>query len=488
MTTESGRIDVAVIRAAFRIEQIVQQSGVDLRSSGHGFVGCCPFHDDSTPSLSVGGVPDRFTCFGCGAHGDVIDYVQQFHGLSFVDAVRSLVTADAVPWTALPPGGPPRLPAPTTAVSPARGFEINRLAWEHLSTPVAVSFADSYLRFHRGIDLRALRAENPQAPLAGHAGHGWTTLTEHLQRDGVDDAELVAMDLARTTSAGKLVDALRDRLILPVTDRQGRIRGFIGRDLTDDPRAPKYLNPTRTPTFDKSAIVHRPTHHNLSSVANVIVVEGALDALAIAAAAARAGRSADFAPCTTSGVAVTNTQARHVVQLASGRPPIIAMDGDDAGAQGTTRWLTRICLERRTPALITRLPGEVDPADWIRDHGVSGLSAFDLLPDHSRARAVGVTTPGRELVQVLLDKGSDPYRRVLDVLVPLAVALPRARAGELLDQATREMTRQGWNPDRRFSRALSRALEPWVSAVSDARAVTGAPLEVQAQTAAVPQL
>lgn len=496
MTTTAGHVDVAGIRAAFPIAQVVQESGVALRPSGHGFVGCCPFHDDSTPSLSVGGVPNRFTCFGCGAHGDVIDYIQQLHGLSFVDAVRSLTTAD-VAVTAVPaigrPGIPSRSPAPTAAVSPSRGFEINALAWERFSTPVAVGFADSYLRFHRGIDLRALRAENPHAPFAGHAGHGWTSLTEHLRREGVDDDEVLAMDLARTTRAGRLVDALRDRLILPVTDSQGRIAGFIGRDLSEDPRAPKYLNPTRTATFDKSAFVHRPTHHDLSPAAHVIVVEGPLDALAITAAAARAGRSADFAPCTTSGLAVSPVQAAEVVMLANGRPPILALDGDDAGTEGTRRWLSRICVDQRTPALVTRLPAGMDPADWIRDRGIAGLSAFDPSQARARDRSVGVSAPGRELVQTLLARGGDPIDRiagVIDVLLPLAEALPRARAGELLDQAVREMTRQGWNPDQRFSRALSRALDPSIGIVpaSEVNAFVCPRVDARARTASLPQL
>jgi len=163
MTSTLGQVDVATIRAAFPIEQVVQQSGVDLRPSGHGFIGCCPFHDDSTPSLSVGGVPDRFTCFGCGARGDVIDFVQKLHGLSFVEAVRSLTSTGAIPTRELPRGipSPQSASTPAPSVSAARGFDINQLAWGYLSTPIAVSFADSYLRFHRGIDLRPLRAEHP---------------------------------------------------------------------------------------------------------------------------------------------------------------------------------------------------------------------------------------------------------------------------------------------------------------------------------------
>ncbi len=97
MSVTSGSIDVAAVRANFPIEQVVRCAGVELRPSGRGLTGCCPFHDDSTPSLSVAAIPDRFTCFGCGAHGDVIDFVQRLHGLSFVEAVRSLTTGSTLP-------------------------------------------------------------------------------------------------------------------------------------------------------------------------------------------------------------------------------------------------------------------------------------------------------------------------------------------------------------------------------------------------------
>lgn len=397
MTTTFGQVDVATIRAAFPIEQIVQQSGVDLRPAGHGFVGCCPFHDDSTPSLSVGGVPDRFTCFGCGARGDVIDFVQKLQGLSFVEAVRSLTSTGAIPTRELPPGIPERQSAstPATSVSAARGFEINQLAWARLSAPIAVSFADSYVRFHRGIDLHALRTENPSAPLVGHAGHGWTTLTEHLRRDGVEDEELLAMDLARTTRAGRLVDSLRDRLIIPVTDPLGQIHGFIGRDLSEDPRAPKYLNPTRTATFDKGTVVHRPTHHDLSETANVVVVEGALDVLAIAAVAARAGRSDDFAPCTTSGVGVTATQAARVVELAGDRPLVIALDGDEAGAEGTMRWLTRIAAERRAlPCSPDCPPASTPPTGSASTTSTGCRPSTNHIAAHTRARSASQRRAG----------------------------------------------------------------------------------------------
>ena len=154
-----------------------------------------------------------------------------------------------------------------------------------LARPVAHTFATSYLRHHRGIDLRSAELELGQA-LVGHTGHGWTNLVDHLRSRGVTDTELVAMDLAQTSRKGRLIDTLRDRLIIPVTHADGRITGFVGRDTSSNPRAPKYRNPTRTVTFDKSDCLYRPTHHCVPDAA-VVIVEGALDALAITAAASR---------------------------------------------------------------------------------------------------------------------------------------------------------------------------------------------------------
>ena len=98
MTSQPGnRVDVDQLRARHRIEDVVAASGVDLRPAGRSLMGCCPFHDDHTASLSVGGVRDRFHCFGCGASGDVIDYVIRLHGLTFRDAVAHLDTQHRSP-------------------------------------------------------------------------------------------------------------------------------------------------------------------------------------------------------------------------------------------------------------------------------------------------------------------------------------------------------------------------------------------------------
>jgi DNA primase len=459
------RFDVPAIRRGHPIEAVVAASGVELTRRGQGFMGCCPFHDDSTASLSVGGIPERFHCFGCGASGDVIEYVARFTGLAFIDAVQALETGTAfhgaAPSTTRQvqrPAGPAQL-----TTTPQRAHAINLLAWEFFTTPANISVAEAYLRESRGIDVGALSESQGGEPIIGYATTDWHALTRHLLRQGVTGNELLELDLAQTSRNGELIDTYRGRVIVPVQRDRGRIDGFIGRDITGDPRAPKYRNPTRTPTFDKSRALYRPTLHGLDRDANVVIVEGAIDALAIAATAARGGELSMFAPATASGVTVSGVQASAVLAL-NPKSPVIALDGDRAGREGTDRWLRALCIERGRPALVTRLSDGVDPAEWLQHQGVSGLDAFD------RRRWIGANTdartdaprpqlPGRDLVRICLDQPDDTALAVLDVLTPLTIRLREAAARELIDQAEREMTVRGANPRGEFTQALRDAID-----------------------------
>lgn len=452
--TAAARVDVDRVRADHPIEQVVAAAGVELVPRGHGFMGCCPFHDDDTASMSVGGVPHRFHCFGCGASGDVIDFVSRLHGLSFRDAVEHLHGAAIVPAPPIRPHARSRTgrdAEPRPLIEPERAYEVNAIAWQYFSTPIATAFANQYLLHHRGIDLRALRAEFPRAPLVGSVGHAWSGQVDHLRANGVSNHEILAMDLGLRTRHGNIVDALRDRIIVPVTDPTGRINGFIGRDTSGDPRAPKYRNPTRTATFDKSTAHYRPSHHRVDLDGTVVVVEGVLDALAIAAAAARTGQTAAIAPCTANGVAVSDAQAAAVAQLHPGAI-VIALDGDQAGAEGTLRWLARLALTHR-PAAVTRLPENLDPAEWLVRTGDPGLDAFHPT-NPSLGGATAPRQAGRELVQLSLPHAKDPVRDTVALLLPLAARLRPSAAAELLRQSEDEMTRSGWNPHGVFSRRL----------------------------------
>lgn len=367
-----GQVDVAAVRRGHPIEAVVAEAGVELRRTGRGLLGCCPFHDDSTASLSVGGVPDRFHCFGCGASGDVIDFVQRLHHVGFREAVDLL--EGSVGHHPRPVNPRAAADSPLPSVEPARAYEINALAWEHHTGPVAHATALAYLHRRRGIDLTVAESR-ADGPLVGYAGPGWTGLVEQLRRAGVTQDEMLTLDLAQVSSRGTLIDTLRNRVIVPVTTPDGRINGLIGRDTSGSERAPKYRNPTRTPVFDKATALYMPVQADRRDP-TVVVVEGPLDALAITAAAASVPARVQILACSTNGTAVSAAQARRVMSLTTG-PIVIALDGDPAGAAGTDRWLDVLCRQAHRPALVTTLPSGADPASWLAERGPTGLSAFD---------------------------------------------------------------------------------------------------------------
>jgi DNA primase len=459
--TGRERFDVAAVRHANPIETVVAASGVELTQRGQGFMGCCPFHDDSTASLSVGGVPDRFHCYGCGASGDVIEYVARFSGRSFVDAVQALESGTSFHGVAPATSQQVQRPARATELTtpPQRAHAINLLAWEFFTSPAKTRVAEAYLREARGIDVGAMRESTAGEPIVGYVKTDWRGLTRHLNGHGVTNNELLDLDLAQTSRNGDLIDTYRGRLIFPVLRDRRRIDGFIGRDTTGDPRAPKYRNPTRTTTFNKSTALYRPTLHGLDRNANVVIVEGAVDALAIAATAARSDELSMFAAVTTNGVTVSAAQARAVLALHP-KPPVIALEGDRAGREGTDRWLRALCVERGRSALVTRLPDEVNPAEWLQHQGDSGLRAFDRRGCFGPGTEVPrPALPGRDLVRICLNQPGDFRCHVLDMLTPLALQLQGNAAREFLDQAEREMTVRGRNPRGDFAQKLHSAID-----------------------------
>ncbi|WP_404385306.1 CHC2 zinc finger domain-containing protein [Knoellia locipacati] len=370
--TATGIIDVADVRARHRIEDVVAASGVELRATGKSLMGCCPLHEDDTASLSVGGIPDRFHCFGCGASGDVIEYVARLRNLTFRDAVAYLENDHSLGMPSAPRAPVLHLPRPPAIdVAPERAWEINEMAWQRWTRPVNHAFALSWLRNHRGLDVAPVEA-TLGSQVVGHTGAEWTTTTHHLSRAGVSDDELLALDLAQRTRRGTLIDSLRGRLVVPVRDPAGHLTGFIGRETLDNSRGPKYRNPTRTAVFDKSTMLYSLASHPHAS-AHVVVVEGPLDVLAVAAAAVSA--NLPVIAVSTGGTSVSRDQARQVSTLSPQRV-FLAFDGDPAGRDGATRWVDLLHRHIRHPVAVADLPSGRDPADWIAEHGSGGLRSL----------------------------------------------------------------------------------------------------------------
>jgi DNA primase len=226
-----------------------------------------------------------------------------------------------------------------------------------LTTPPRRAAAVTYLR-QRGIDTERLT----DFPL-GYAPPGRTRLVEHLS-GAFPDAALLEAGVARRSRQGTLIDAFRDRVIFAARTADGRIAGFLGRDLSGDPHAPKYLNSRASDLFAKSGLLYGLAE-GLATRQNIrrpVVLEGPLDVLALAARSRRAGR--ELLPVAACGTAFTTSQARTVSRLTAGEPVVVALDGDGAGQNAAMDAAQRL-RAAGADVRIAVLPSGLDPAEYL---------------------------------------------------------------------------------------------------------------------------
>lgn len=423
--------DISRIRANHRLVDVLARAGVQppARWGGGDFVISCPLpgHDDATPSMIAHPDTDRYHCFGCGAHGDVLQFVMDLEEINSLSEAAEVLDAGRTLRLASTPTAArqaSRSVAISTVERPDRDrtsservLASNAEAWRYFTLPRLGERARRYLT-QRRIDVRAVESEAGR-PLAGHTPRSETALVEHLCRRGFTIDELVDAGWASRHLDGTVADRYRRRLMIPIRDGQDRVVGVYGRDVTGRANA-KYLNTPDTAVFNKGDALYRPSFPRLHRFATVIVCEGSLDALAIAAAAATIGRSASYAPVSPSGTVLTVHQARSALALHPG-PPVLCGDGDPAGLAATAKWATTITTQHRE-CLATLLPVAADPADWLESYGPDGLAVFTrndrLRPDPAppiRPLPYGPSMPGVSLLTpsapMPLVGGRTPARR-----------------------------------------------------------------------------
>jgi DNA primase len=390
---------IAAARARHPLASVAARTGIWLPArSGAVTVRCvlpAHGHPDRSPSLRLYLNDDRYFCFGCGSKGGVVQWARDLTGTDVAGAIK--VLDSGAPLTpAWPPGLPPgpidlarggqagRAGRPHTgaAVSPraespdlartppGRALAALAAAWDYCTRPPARDRAAAYLAA-RGVDVRLVEACTGRAE-AGYAPARPDGLAAALTRRGFTADELVDAGLARRYPARAwLADFYRGRVLLPLRDDQGHVVGFAGRDVTG--HGPKYLNPPATAVYDKSLILYRPLP--AAPGGQVVVVEGTIDALAIAAAAIAAGQAGRFCPVTQSGRELSDAQLGWLARC--GRPVVLGFDGDSAGMDSASRYVAE-AARAGLPVHVTILPGGHDPASWLAGCGPGGLAAWDI--------------------------------------------------------------------------------------------------------------
>ena len=295
-----------------------------------------------------------------------------------------------------------------------RVFAALEAAWAHATSPRLHDRGATYL-MGRGIDIAVIERHTGRAEV-GHTPDSATGLVTLLLRDGFIPDELVDAGLARRTGAGFLTDFFRNRVLIPIRAEASRICGFVGRNVGDD-RWPKYLNSPRTVAYDKSVELYRPLPAPTHRDGRVVVVEGTLDALAVAAAAIATGQADRFCPVASSGTQLSADQIKRVFEMSVGTP-VVAFDGDQAGRTASTQLGQRMADTGRSVALM-QLPTGHDPASILVAWGPLGLvnaatgaTRLDGLPDVRRTKGRGSCRSG------LLAPGAQPTPAAMAETVP----------------------------------------------------------------------
>jgi DNA primase len=404
-------------RARHSLADVARRTGIDLYRASGSVMAHCPLpshgHFDRSPSLRLHLDDGIWHCFGCGQTGDVVEWVCQSEGVRWGEAIRILDSGRTLTraWTSGELASP-RLDSPSgqpTPTAPARPFETPRQAdYPDMSRTAAARVFDalatawtyySRSRLHergaayltrRGIDVAVLEAHT-RLDEVGHSPSNPDGLVNALRTDGFTDDELVDAGLAHRYADGRVTDFYRQRVLIPIRDQQSRVCGLVGRNVGDD-RWPKYKNPPRTHAYDKSVNLYQPLPAPTAGRwSQVVVVEGTLDAMAIAVAAVRSGTAGQFCPVTQSGRELSVEQLEQVVSLNRG-PLVLAFDGDAPGRESARRH-AMAAVRRGHAVSVTVLPGDHDPASWLAERGARGLRAWVVADARDRGRPLPKPVP-----------------------------------------------------------------------------------------------
>ena len=328
---------------------------VKLKKSGRNWTGCCPFHNEKSPSFYV--YEDGFHCFGCGAHGDAISFVMQTSGSSFMETVESLAAEAGLEVPKQSPREAEREQERLDlfGVMDAVQAEFVRL----LHTPAGAAG----LAYLRG---RALSDETIARFGLGWSGDGRGSLVRAVAAAGIVPGQLEECGLLRPADEnGPQRELYWGRVTFPIRDRRGRVISFGGRTLGDG--KPKYINGPETRLFQKKHTLYAlDLAREGARRGKLVVAEGYMDVIGLH----QAGFAGAVAPM---GTALTEEQLEALWRISPA--PILCFDGDAAGARAAAR-VAELCLpliSAERSVLFARLPGGKDPDDLVRRDGAAAF-------------------------------------------------------------------------------------------------------------------
>src|SRR6201996_5192415 len=331
---------------------------VKLVRKGRVMWGCCPFHQEKSPSFKVENERRTYKCFGCGAGGDAFKWMMETEGLTFPEAVERLA-------------GDAGVELPKWSPEDEAREEKKKSLYDVVEA--ACVFFEEQLRARNSGEVRDYllsRGLNGEAAKQFRLGYapGGDALKEHLYAKNISLEDMVAAGLVRPQDGDRAPrDFFYNRLMFPISDARGRIVAFGARALDPDAK-PKYINTGETTLFSKGHLLYnfataRPAALKAQTI---ILAEGYMDVIALV----RAGFDYAVAPL---GTALTEDQLHLLWRTAP--EPVLCFDGDAAGLRAGLR-AAHLALPHLKPGFSLRLaflPKGEDPDTLIKREGQAAM-------------------------------------------------------------------------------------------------------------------
>ncbi|HMJ49633.1 MAG TPA: DNA primase [Burkholderiales bacterium] len=403
------------------IVAVIEQH-MPLKKAGANYIARCPFHNEKTPSFTVSPGKQFYHCFGCGAHGNAIDFVMEQTGMGFAEAVRDLAANVGMKVIEEKPDAPFRkrddnVDLPGLMLQAAQYY---KNALKQSETAIA------YLK------KRGLSGEIAARFGIGYAPPGWQNLASVFSN--YQDKALLATGLVKENEEGRRYDVFRDRIMFPIWNDRGTIIGFGGRVLngaaSSDPgqEGPKYLNSPETPLFEKGRELYGlfQARKAIREAGKVVVVEGYMDVLALV-------QNGIAYAVATLGTATTGMHVQKLLRHSDNL--VFCFDGDDAGRRAAWRALENSLsqITDGTSIGFLFLPQGEDPDSFVRKNGREGFEK--LLGEAVPLSALLL----RELASRVDLKSEEGRARFLQSAKPLLTRITAPALGLMLRKRLAEL-------------------------------------------------
>ncbi|HIF6015879.1 TPA: DNA primase [Vibrio parahaemolyticus] len=428
---------------------------VKLNKKGKNYGACCPFHNEKTPSFSVSQEKQFYHCFGCGAHGNAIDFMMEFERLEFVEAIEELASYLGldVPREQRSGGGGQFNSGPQASSSEKRSLydlmgsiaQFYRNQLKQPSSKVAIEYLKD----------RGLSGEIVQKFGIGYVADEWDLVRKNFGQNKDNQDMLVTGGMLIENDKGNRYDRFRGRIMFPIRDRRGRVIGFGGRVLGEG--TPKYLNSPETPIFHKGKELYGlyevlQAHRE---PAQILVVEGYMDVVALAQ------YGVDYSVASLG----TSTTGDHIQMLFRQTNTVVCCyDGDRAGKEAAWRALENALqfLKTGNTLKFLFLPDGEDPDSYVRKYGKAAFEQqieqatplssylFDNLIELHQINLGNNEGKSalRAYASALIDKIPDPYfQELLEKLLDERTGFdnrlrqPRKKISETRPQPHKEIKR-----------------------------------------------